>query len=411
MRIGIDARLVGGASGGVEQALLGLAHGLAQLANDDDTQYLFLTWPEHQEWLRPYVGNNAALIATAQPSTTIWRQLAQPIRPIVRRVRSAALRVLGDAAIAIPASDGTLERAGADLVHFPTQSAFTTSLPSIYQPWDLQHVHHPEYFTDFAWKDRDVRYRRFCSEASVVVVASEWTKADLMKMYGVDEAKIAVIPIPPPIAAYQPLTHAVQAETQRGYHLPSAYFFYPAQTWAHKNHLKLLDALALVRDRRGLTVPLVLSGRHTEYHGNIVERIRALGLERQVVDLGFISADALHAILTSATALVFPSRFEGWGLPVGEAFLAGVPVLCAESTSLTEQAGDAAILFNPDDVSDIARAIEVMWTNESLRHSLAERGAARVARFSWAAAARAYRDQYRRVADLPRSAIGSALRT
>lgn len=99
--------------------------------------------------------------------------------------------------------------------------------------------------------------------------------------------------------------------------------------------------------------------------------------------------------------MVFPTLFEGWGMPISEAFLAGAPVACSSVTSLPEQAGDAALAFDPLRPEEIADAIIRLWTDEALRSTLVGRGRARVARFGWERTARIFRAHYRRVANRP----------
>jgi glycosyltransferase involved in cell wall biosynthesis len=172
---------------------------------------------------------------------------------------------------------------------------------------------------------------------------------------------------------------------------------YPAQTWPHKNHINLLKAVAILRDR-GLNVPLVFTGRRNAAAARIDRAIDELNLRALVTWLGFVEPDELMSALASADALVVPSRFEAASGPVWEAFAAGVPAACSAVTSLPEQLGDAGILFDPDDPADIAEAIRRLWCDEALRSALVNRGRERVAQFSWDRTALTFRAHYRRVA-------------
>jgi len=177
--------------------------------------------------------------------------------------------------------------------------------------------------------------------------------------------------------------------------------FYPAQTWAHKNHLGLLEALANLRDQRRIFVPLVCSGRLNDFFPQIKKRVRELKLAHQVRFLGFVDPLTLRCLYALSRCLVFSTKFEGLGMPVMEAFSAGVPVACSNVTCLPEQAGDAALIFDPDRPDRIADAIFRLWTDDALCKRLVERGRKRAANFTWDRTARMFRAHHRRIANRP----------
>ena len=175
------------------------------------------------------------------------------------------------------------------------------------------------------------------------------------------------------------------------------FLLYPAQTWPHKNHIGLLEALALIRDREGVTIPLVCPGKQNRHFARIEARTRELGLEASTRFPGFVSTLELRGLYELATALVFPSRFEGWGLPVCEAFSAGLPVASSSATSLPDLVGDAGLLFDPTEPDQIADTVLRLWRDPVLRQTLAERGRERGAQFSFDHTARLFRAHYRRL--------------
>ena len=181
--------------------------------------------------------------------------------------------------------------------------------------------------------------------------------------------------------------------------LPPAFVFYPAQTWPHQHHISLLKALAWLRDRRGIVVPFVSSGFCNDFFPTIQAAIRELRLDAQVKFLGFVSTLQMQCLYTLSRCVVIPTKFEAASFPLWEAFLAGVPAACSNVTSLPEQAGDAALIFDPENIEQIAKAIETLWINESLRADLSARGRAKVAQFSWNTTARTFRSHYRRLAN------------
>ena len=401
LRVCLDARLIPGTIGGVEQAITGLASGLSKL-EDGDEEYLFLVHGDHVEWIQSYMQGPCRLLH-GPPSSRLSR-LKRVLGDAVPAARSAWHRlsvVTGQRAIRVPVSEGTIEASGVEVMHFTKQDGFLTAVPSIYQPHDLQHLHLPEFFSLRHRLAREVLYRRFCEQAEIVSVMTTWGKRDVVEQYGLPEEKVAVVPWAPVLDAY-PVPSENDLTTARSkFSLPEAFVFYPAHTWEHKNHIGLLEALAILRDRYGLTVPLVCSGGLTEAFARIQRKTRQLRLTDQVKFLGFVSPLELQSLYRLSRCMVFPSKFEGWGLPVTEAFLAGVPVACSNVTSLPDLAGDAALVFDPYQPGEIADAVRRLWTDEALRDTLVERGKNNVARFTWDRTARTFRAHYRRIANRP----------
>jgi glycosyltransferase involved in cell wall biosynthesis len=371
--------------------VLGLAIGLASL-RDGDEEYLFLVTPGQEAWLLPHLGAGARIL----PAPVSVRARAAAMLPALAR----AYGNVHDLVLPppVPRSDGTLERSGADLIHFTFQHGFRTSVPSIYQPHDLQHVHLPQFFTLRHRRARRVMYSALCAQAASVAVSSSWVKEDLVRHLQLAPAKVQVIPLAPIVEHYAEPGPDGIAETLRRHALPGAFALYPAQTWPHKNHRVLLDAIALLRERQQVIVPLVCTGRRTTHAEAIVAHARRLGIERWVHLIGFVSPEELQALYRAARCVVIPTLFEAASFPLWEAFRNGVPAACSDVTSLPAQAGDAALLFDPRDVSSLARALHAIWTDEPLRARLAASGRERVSAFTWERTARVYRALYRRVA-------------
>ena len=398
LRVVIDARRPSeGVAGGREQVVIGLAHGLSRLTDSPD-EYLFLTAPPDEEWIAPYLSGGCRVLPSAAPSSrpTWRRRLART--PLLRGVWERVKPSLGAWTISVPRSDGTIERAGADVVHFPQQSAFLTSVPSVYQPHDLQHLHLPQYFAPRTRLAREVTYRAFCADARTVVMMTRWGKADITAQYGLPPTKVCVVPGASVLHAYAEPTEADIDDARARLALPQEFAFFPAQTFPHKNHLILLEALAMARDRMGTTIPLVASGHQNEFFPRIAQRATELHLDSQVRFVGFVRPVELRVLYRLARCMVFPSSFEGWGLPIVEAFHEGTPVACANTTSLPEVVGDAALLFPIDSPSAMAEQLVRLWRDEALRARLSALGRARAAALSWTRSARVFRAHYRRIA-------------
>lgn len=398
LRVVLDARMPDGAYGGVQQWIIGVAEALSTLDGGGE-EYLFLTLPGDDAWLRPFV-RGACCIVESPPgaSRSTWlgparRRVAQVpgARAAWRAAKSVAARHR-----TVPGSDGTVERLEADVVHFPHQAGFVTTIPTLYQPWDLQHRHLPELFPRYERMRRDEAYRALCEAAATVITASTWVKRDIMAEYGIAAEKIAVVNVPPPTAAYEEPPPAEADQIRRRLGLPERFIYYPAQTWPHKNHHRLFQALGELR-RSGLTVPLVCSGHSNEHERAAIRSAREAGVADSVKFMGFLTSREVVAVYRAADALVFPSLYEGWGLPIVEAFRAGLPVACSDTTSLPELVGDAAVVFDPHDVSAMADAVRAVWTDGALAARLAELGRQRANCFSWERVAATLRAHYRRV--------------
>ncbi len=402
MKICLDARLVSGEWGGVESVVLGLASGLSRLDDSNDT-YHFLTYRGQADWLMPYLQG---------PCRPLWMEPPVPAQPRLGRLRAVAKETFPPRAAVWrhrliaqlpwfppgpPPSDGIVERSGVDLMHFTMQTGFRTHLPSIYHPHDLQHIHLPSFFSVRDRARREKWYGSLCRQARMVAVVSTWTQQDVMRHFGLSEDVVRVVPLAPIVGQYASPTAVDLESLAKRLRLPQNFIFYPAQTWPHKNHLGLLEALALLRDRDGLVVPLVSSGRLGEYFPVIKRRVEELGLQDQVTWLGFVSPDDLVGLYRLARAVVIPTRFEAASGPLWDAFLSGTAAACSKVTSLPAQAGDAAVLFNQERPEEIAQAIRRLWVDDELRSLLIDRGRANVARFTWDQTVRHFRAHYRRL--------------
>ena len=405
--IAVEARITPVVQGGVEQVVVGLAHGLSALT-DGNESYVFVT-TEDDDWLRPHVNGPCEIVHAPVEEVPLHSRVAERL-PRLASIwgHTKRLIVSGNAAPAvpppaIPSSDGTVERLGASVVHFTMQVAYLTSVPSIYQPHDLQHLHFPEFFSPEAIAWRELNYRAFCKQARMVTVTTQWGKRDLTEHYGLPADKVVVIPLAPAISNYENLSPGAARAILDGMHIPERYAYYPAQTWPHKNHLRLVEALYEARECLGVEIPLVCSGLQNEHYSEIRERIEVLGMQDLVRFVGFVQPRMVAALYQCARLVVFPSLFEaagGFG-PMFEAFEAGTPVVASSATSLPEQAGDAAVIFDPFDVDAIAGSVARVWQDDDLRTILVERGRARVAGFSWDGVARTFRAHYRRIAGWP----------
>jgi glycosyltransferase involved in cell wall biosynthesis len=398
MRVAIDARLPDAQWGGVQQVVVGLASGLSRLSLDEasEDEYVFFGYDGVADWLGGHLGGRCRLVEVPRGvGRTLPRRIYDRVKIAAPRVARVLERreLTGDLRRQIPRSDGTIERLRPDVVHFTTQQAFITDVPSIYQPHDLLHLHFPEHFSSLHAKYRDTAYRVFCERASFVTVMTDWGRRDLCARFGLPLDKVAVVPWAPVATLGQ---EQVSDAALASLGLPPRFLLYPAQTWPHKNHIRLVEAIAVLRER-GLRVDVVCTGGVTDHAAAVRRRIDELKIDGQIRFLGFVDRSTLAGLFGRATGLIFPSLFEGFGLPVVEAFAFGTPVACANVTALPEVAGDAALQFDPRDTNAIADAMARLWTDDTLRLTLRARGRARVAELSWDRTARIFHALYRTV--------------
>ncbi|MFB3817712.1 MAG: glycosyltransferase family 4 protein [Candidatus Methylomirabilales bacterium] len=390
---------------GVAAATLCLIHALGQLTDGRETYTVVVPSAPQAARVRPYlglrqrVGLRRAGGAGAPGAGALLRRTLGTLRPAARAVRRL---VNPPRWPAVPVSDGFYEGLGAEVVHFASQGFTLCALPSVYSAHELEHLHFPQCFTPEALAWREALYPTAIRLAHTVVVGSRWTRADLLRRYPVDPAKVQVIPeAPPTLASPEPAPEALR-RLARTLGLPRPFALYPAGIWPHKNHLRLLEALALLRDRDGCFVRLVCAGAASpRFWPEVERRVADLGLADRVRFPGFLPEDDLRGVYRLAHALVLPGLFEASSHPVFAAWQEGVPVACARAAALPEQVEDAALLFDGESVEALADAVRRILDDESLRRRLQERAARRLAEVSWERTARMYRAVYRQAAGAP----------
>ncbi|HEX8367748.1 MAG TPA: glycosyltransferase family 1 protein [Pyrinomonadaceae bacterium] len=407
LRIAINAQIpLGSGTGGIETVLRALTS-LGQL-NDGDEEYVFIGHWSDPDWLKPFLGARQTIISAPRPkenkptaAETFKRSLGR-LRPLAGKVR----RVFAPphsrvqtmpTQICVPVSDGFYESLGCDVIHFPYQDYVYCRVPTVYNPHDLQHLHYPDFFSPGEIERREIVYPAACRAAEMVVAASDFVKQDVVRNYGLAEDKVQVIAWAPPETNLEKFAEDEVQFLSAKYELPGAPFaLYPAMTWEHKNHIRLLEAIALLRERRNLRINLVCTGHKNAFWSNIERRLRELRLEEQVKFLGVVPHRELSALYLQAQFVIIPTLFEAASAPLFEAWQHKTAAACSSVTSLPEQAVDAALLFNPFSVEEIAGALKRMATDEGLRRTLRANGTRRLANFSLERTARAYRAVYRK---------------
>lgn len=294
---------------------------------------------------------------------------------------------------------GLARAAGVDVVHSlantgPARGAFRR----IVTIQDLIHRFYPE--AHFGLRSAGMRLLvpLAAKRSSRVIVPSEATRDDVVRLLRVPASKIDVVPLavdPPP-----PAYGDADGDIRTRYALGSRQLVVAASAKRpHKNLLRLLDALALIPSER--RPALVLPGYPTPHEEELRQRAEEVGVSADVRFVGWIPRDELDALYRAAACFVFPSLYEGFGLPVLEAMARGVPVACSDRGAIAEVAGDAARAFDPESARAIAAAIESILGNPREAERLRAAGYERARKFTWSDTARLTLESYDR-------ALGSA---
>ena len=291
-------------------------------------------------------------------------------------------------AMAFPGRAARDVPSGLDVVHYPvTVPIPRTSAPTVVTLLDLQHHDLPGFFSRAEAAFRRRAYDRAAREADLVVTISEFSRGRIAATLGIDPERIEAVPLAVDHGRFTPGGEKAELD------LPSRFLFYPANLWPHKNHERLLEALALAPG-----VELVLSGQDFGRGDRLEEKARSLGVADRLRHLGHVPHATMAPLLRSATGLVFPSLYEGFGLPPLEAMACGCPVAVSDRGSLPEIVGDAALRFDPDSPRSMADAMARLIDDDQLRARLRDAGLRRSAEFTWEAAARRHRAIYARAA-------------
>jgi glycosyltransferase involved in cell wall biosynthesis len=252
-----------------------------------------------------------------------------------------------------------------------------SGMPLVSTFHDLQVQTYPGFFSASEREQRLNQFRRMAEQASRIAAVSDFSREVAIRQ-GVEADRIRTIP--------HRLANHREAEAVP--HPPCGvvsnnFVLYPANLWPHKNHEMLLTALAMAR-QQGLAedLQLVCTGDGQGRLDQLRAMADGLNLGKTVVLPGFLSDDDLEGLYQHAMAVVFPSLYEGFGMPVIEAMARGIPVACSGTTALQEVAGAAALHFHPGNPQEIATALLQLASNASLRKQLAEEGRRQAARYA-----------------------------
>ena len=276
-----------------------------------------------------------------------------------------------------------LDKEGIDLFHglsneLPLTIRKARHTRSVVTIHDLIFLRYPEYYQWIDPKIYAYKFRKACEYADLVIAISECTKRDIISYFHIPEEKIKVVYQGCDVSFTIPATDEKKQEVREKYSLPEHYILNVGSIEERKNVLLAVKSLLRLPEE----MHLVILGRRTAYTDRIDEFIHAHHLEERVKILNGVPFADLPAIYQQAKVFVYPSRFEGFGIPIIEAIYSGIPVVAATGSCLEEAGGPASIYVHPNDVEGMAEALKQVSGNQIVRARMIKEGKNYVRRFS-----------------------------
>ncbi|MGB9680508.1 MAG: glycosyltransferase family 4 protein [Thermoanaerobacteraceae bacterium] len=270
-----------------------------------------------------------------------------------------------------------------DLVYFLSPSTLSLDLVChnyIITVWDLCHRDNPEfpevnYYREF--ERREFLYNRSLKKAVAVIVDSKLGKSNVIKRYGVDEERVFVVPFSPSINAFS----KSEIDVRNKYGITGDYIFYPAQFWAHKNHVYIIDALSILK-ADGMLITAVFSGSDKGNLEYVLNYSKSKNVDDLVKYIGFVPNEEIYPLYKNALALVMPTYFGPTNIPPLEAFAIGTPVIVSDIPGFREQLGDAALFCDLKNPKSLAEALKLIIKDSKYRDELIQKGRKRLEEIS-----------------------------
>ena len=373
LRIGVNLLyLRPGHVGGSETYVRAMVQHLAALADTDLTLYC-----DAKAAATFSTGESTDVVALHDAPFAQWRRLWTENVPLGKRCARDEVQVLWSPANFIAPM---LPRA----------------LPQVATIHDLQHLWFPEHFSFATRGFRERMFRATFARARHTIAISAFTRDDVCSRYGVSSDRITAILEGVDRLETPPADTCERVIGDLGISRP--YLLFPAAMMRHKNHGFLVEAFAELVTGLGVDAHLMFTGQRLEPYGSLMDTAARLGVGERVRHLGYVGRQELLSILTGASAMVFPSRFEGFGLPLLEAMQCGTPVIAAPSASIPEIVGSGGLLVPLDDPTAWAEAMRDVLEKPGQSASLIAAGRQNLERFSWHRCALETRDVLAQVA-------------
>lgn len=368
MRIGIDAHQIGTQLAGNATYITSLVEALAEI--DRENQYtLYVTEPEIKEQYANRWENFS------------FRRII-PHNPFIR----------------IPiALNAELRLRPVDILFVQYNAPPFAPCKVVTAIHDISYEHLPETYRHRERFQMRLTIRHTARKAAHIITCSEYSRQDLIETYQLPPEKITSIPLAAP-EFFKPVTDSEQINRiRRKYDLNGDFILGVGSIQPRKNLVRLIEAYSLLVKRNDSIPPLVLVGKKAWLFEESIKTIDVHNVRDRVKFTGFVPDEDLPALYSMALFFVYPSFFEGFGLPPLEAMQCGAPVISGDRTSLPEVVGEAGLLVNPFDVHEIANGLEKLINDEKLRGDLSRKGLEQAKKFSWKRTARQTLDIFERI--------------
>lgn len=351
--------------GGSFQYDLSILDSMAQLPQDEIEVVVGYSHPSWLQYLDRYKFKTVSvplgywgrffgqLLHCTGISTGIWRAISPFFHPTVRAIM----------------------REQCNLWIFPSQDpwCYLAPVPALSTIHDLMHRYErrfPEIGTKWQYAWREWHFKNTCRWSSGILVDSQLGKEHVIDSYKVDRSKLHILPFIAPSYLDENINIMDPCFIDN---LPKKFFFYPAQYWEHKNHMRLVKAVSILKSRF-MDIKLVLTGAYKNEYAVILNLVEQLGLLDDVIFLGYVTDAEMGYLYRHARAMIMPTFSGPTNIPPLEAMKAGCPAAVSNIYAMPEQTKGAALLFNPESVEDIAFVMSKLWDDDELCRELAERG-------------------------------------
>lgn len=294
------------------------------------------------------------------------------------KVRRIPIQVFNFLAVNVPLN---LLSERVDVIHSPFYvPPHPRKIRTILTIHDLTSILFPQFHTKYV-RRLGVEIRRSCRRIDKVIAVSENTKGDVVNLFGIPEEKV-VVTHEAADEIFKPLKDAAKiASIKAKYKIPNEFVLFVGTLEPRKNIIALIKAFSLMKDK--IEHKLVVVGKKGWLYTEIFEQVAKLGVEDRVVFTGYVPDEDLVWIYNACDVFVYPSVYEGFGLPVIEAMACGAPVITSNTSSLPEVAGNAAILVNPQNIDEISTNIMKVLEDDNLKKQLSQKGIEQAKKFSW----------------------------
>ena len=257
-----------------------------------------------------------------------------------------------------------------------------TDVKTIVMIHDIAYMHFPEQVSFWVRKFYQKHQPLYLEKADQILTVSNFVKNDIAQMLDIPKTKTTVV-YNGCNDAFQPLNEISQKEAQKKYANDQPYFFYVGAVHPRKNVHRLIEAFGSFKAKTNAPHQLLIAGRFAWQTGEVKSAYDNSKYQNEIQFLGFVSEEELPKLMGSAFALVYPSMFEGFGLPLLEAMNCDVPVITSNVSSMPEVAGDAGILINPTRTKEIEEAMLEIFQDKKLRNEMIEKGRVQRKKFNW----------------------------